>query len=226
MLYSHKLPTKSGKRRDLLTPKIQPQDTAEFGPVALRSERNDKTLTRGLLILSLFSLPINTSPKNPFEIERERGGSLKITKMMGMAKLAARGAKIVRNERARRAFVTAPTRPLQKSERGKEADEACAKAKEAADTLKEGANHVRRTSEYVKDMASSTAETVTTMTREVKEKVIETADAIKGKLKEPVQGAVSNMWAKTAEQIEDKVAEKIRDRVTDKPEEQGKGLPK
>lgn len=50
----------------------------------------------------------------------------------------------------------------------------------------------------------------------------ETTDVVVNKIKEPIKGALSDAWNKTAERIEDKVAEKIRDRVMGKEGELGK----
>ncbi|XP_021738202.1 uncharacterized protein LOC110704694 [Chenopodium quinoa] len=110
-----------------------------------------------------------------------------------------------------RTYVIAPTRPLQKifgigkSEKEKEVDDACRKAKEATHAVKEGAQQIKETGEHVKSTA---------------EKVSQTAGNIVNKMKEPIIGAVSNAWGNTTEKIEDKVAEKIRDRVMGKEDQE------
>ncbi|KAL8142852.1 hypothetical protein V2J09_015884 [Rumex salicifolius] len=106
-----------------------------------------------------------------------------------------------------RAFITEATKNLRKlfdgrSEKEKEADEACEKALEAAESLKEGAKEVKETCEFVRDTLDTTSQTVAEATVTVKEK-----------MKEPVKGLVSDTWGAATKKIEDKMVEKIRSRV-------------
>lgn len=49
-------------------------------------------------------------------------------------------------------------------EKGKEEAEQCQKVKEAAEAVKEGAKQVKETTEYIQDVASTTAGRVTNLT--------------------------------------------------------------
>ncbi|KAK9288809.1 hypothetical protein L1049_017274 [Liquidambar formosana] len=113
-----------------------------------------------------------------------------------LSKLLLEGGATLRTTWSSRPFVTAATRPLQ-AKSDKEIEETCEKVTQAADAVKEGAKEVRKTTEFVRDMASSTAKNVTKMTKAVTEKVSDTAETITEKAIEA-----------TTEAIKDKVAGK------------------
>ncbi|KAM1104519.1 hypothetical protein ACFX15_012529 [Malus domestica] len=102
-----------------------------------------------------------------------------------------------------RGFVIVPTRPMQSKKEDDEAD-ACAKTKEAADAVKDGAKEVRQTCEFMRDTVETTAKSMNKMAKETTEKVTETAETLTNKTKGTVSGAWG-MAKNTTEIIKDKV---------------------